>query len=144
MILVDANILINAHRAENTGHAFYRRWLTDSLEGPETFLYCELILSTFLRVVTHRRVYRTPTPLSTALAFVEEIRCRPNGVSIMPGARHWGIFERLCRQSGATGNLIPDAYLAALAIESGTTWVTADRDFAVFDPELRWQLLEPR
>lgn len=144
MTLVDANVLINAHREENRGHAFYRRWLTESLEGPETFFYCELVLSTFVRVVTHPRVYRTPTPLPTALAFAAGIRSRPNGVSIMPGARHWGIFERLCRLSGATGNLIPDAYLAALAVEADATWVTADRDFAVFGPELRWQLLEPR
>jgi predicted nucleic acid-binding protein len=57
---------------------------------------------------------------------------------ISPGSRHWGIFVDLCRKVGAKGNLIPDAYLAALAIESGSEWITTDRDYARF-PGLRWR-----
>jgi hypothetical protein len=56
----------------------------------------------------------------------------------VPGERHWGIFRRLCNEVGARGNLVPDAYLAALAIESGSEWVTTDRDYARF-PGLRWR-----
>lgn len=55
-----------------------------------------------------------------------------------PGERHWEIFTRLCRSARARGNLVPDAYLAALAIESGTEWITTDRDYARF-PGLRWR-----
>ena len=143
MTLFDVSILINAHRAENAGHRFYHQWLTGCLEGPQTFLYCEWVLSSFVRVVTHSRIYRTPTPMPCALAFADLIRSRPNGVSIMPGARHWQVFTGLCQRTGATGNLVPDAYLAALAIEAGAMWVTADADFARFEPELRWQLLRP-
>ncbi len=143
MKLFDVNILINAHRAENVGHAFYRQWLTDQLADRVTFLTCELVLSSFVRIVTHPRVYRTPTPLSQALAFVAEIRSRPNGVSIMPGARHWDIFEGLCRRTAARGGLVPDAYLAALAIEAEAEWITADDDFAAFEPDLSWRLLRP-
>jgi uncharacterized protein len=98
----------------------------------------DLVLSGFLRVVTHPRVFRDPTPLDTALAFVSEVRDHPNCVSISPGERHWGIFTRLCRTAGVRGSLVPDAYLAALAIESGAEWVTADRDYARF-PGLRWR-----
>lgn len=143
MTLFDVNILINAHRGENAGHALYHQWLTACLEGPETFLFCEWVLSAFVRVVTHPRIYRTPTPMAHALAFTDQIRSRSNGVSIMPGARHWAVFAGLCQRTGASGNLVPDAYLAALAIEAGATWVTADADFARFEPELRWQLLRP-
>jgi toxin-antitoxin system PIN domain toxin len=141
--IFDVNIMVNAHRGENVGHAFYHRWLTMCLQGPETFLYCEWILAAFVRIVTHPRVYRTPTPLPDALTFVEEVRRRPNGVSIMPGARHWEIFCGLCRRTAVTGNLVPDAYLAALAIEAQAQWVTADADFAVFEPDLTWELLRP-
>jgi toxin-antitoxin system PIN domain toxin len=91
-----------------------------------------------MRVVTHPRVFRTPTPLDTALAFVAELRAQPNRVLVQPGARHWGIFERLCRESRARGNLVADAYLAALAIESGCEWVTTDRDYSRF-AGLRWR-----
>jgi uncharacterized protein len=57
---------------------------------------------------------------------------------IRPGPRHWGLFARLCRENGAAGNLVPDAYLAALAIEAGCELITTDRDFARFDG-LRWR-----
>ena len=78
------------------------------------------------------------TWLDAALGFVHAFRTQPNAVMIFPGLRHWGIFQRLCREAGAKGNLVPDAWLAALAIESGCEFVTTDRDFARF-PELRWR-----
>jgi uncharacterized protein len=59
-------------------------------------------------------------------------------VPIVPGQRHWEIFTRLCREANAKGNLVPDAYLAALAIESGSEWMTTDRDYGRF-PGLRWR-----
>ncbi len=96
------------------------------------------MLSGFLRVVPHPRVFRDPTPQETAFAFAAELRERQNCVVVSPGDRHWAIFVRLCRTVGARGNLIPDAYLVALAIEAGTEWVTTDRDFARF-PGLRWR-----
>ena len=55
-----------------------------------------------------------------------------------PGERHWDIFARLCRDASAKGNLVADAYLAAMAIESGNEWITTDRDYARF-PGLRWR-----
>jgi predicted nucleic acid-binding protein len=66
------------------------------------------------------------------------LREQPNRVQLEPGPRHWEIFERLCRESGAKGNLVADAYLAALAIESGCEWVTTDRDYSRFKG-LRWR-----
>jgi hypothetical protein len=57
---------------------------------------------------------------------------------VEPGTRHWEIFERLCIECSAQGNLIPDAYLAALAIESSCEWITTDRDFGRFEG-LRWR-----
>jgi predicted nucleic acid-binding protein len=64
----------------------------------------------------------------------------PGAVRVRPGSRHWGIFSRLCREVGARGNVVPDAFHAALAIEHGATWVTTDRGFARF-PGLRWRPL---
>jgi len=75
--------------------------------------------------------------MASALAFANAFRSEPNALAIAPGPRHWEIFQRLCLDGGARGNLVPDAWLAALAIESGCELVTADRDFARF-PGLRW------
>ena len=98
----------------------------------------DLVLSGFLRVVTHPRVFRQPSPLEAALAFASEVRDRHNCSPVTAGERHWEIFTRLCRDVGARGNLVADAYLAALAIESGSEWITTDRDYARF-PGLRWR-----
>jgi toxin-antitoxin system PIN domain toxin len=98
----------------------------------------DLVSSAFLRIVTHPRIFRSPTPLETALTFIHEIRDRPHCVLLSPGDRHWEIFTRISRAVGARGNLIPDAFLAALAIESGAELITTDRDYARF-PNLRWR-----
>lgn len=73
-----------------------------------------------------------------ALAFADALRNQTNCVVVHPGGRHWDIFTRLCRMGGVKGNLVPDAYLAALAIESGSEWVTTDRDYSRF-PGLSWR-----
>jgi toxin-antitoxin system PIN domain toxin len=141
--LFDVNILISAHRPENPGHEFYLRWLGSLLEGDETYLYCEWILSAFVRIVTRSGFYGDPTPLTLALQGAEAVRASAKAIPIMPGARHWEIFTELCSRGSLTGNLIPDAYLAALAIEANAEWVTADQDFERFRPELRLTLLRP-
>jgi toxin-antitoxin system PIN domain toxin len=138
VILLDVNVLVYAHREDAAGHERYRDWLTSTLGGDAAYGLSDLVLSGFLRVVTHPRVFREPTPWDTALAFVLEIRDRPNCVPIAPGLRHWEIFTRLCQAVQARGNLVADAYLAALAVEYGAEWITTDRDYARF-PGLRWR-----
>lgn len=96
------------------------------------------MLSGFVRIVTNRRIFRIPTPTGEALAFADLLRARPNAVVVSPGERHWQIFARLCIEVGAKANVIADAYHAALAIESGSEWITTDRDYARF-PGLRWR-----
>ena len=138
MILPDVNVLVYAHRADAPGHAVYRDWLEALLNSDQAYGYSDLVLSGFLRVVTHPRVFNPPSDLASALAFAEAIRSQPNAVSITPGERHWLIFKQLCETAGVKGNLIPDAYLAAMAIESGSEWVTTDRDYSRF-PGLKWR-----
>jgi uncharacterized protein len=138
MVLPDVNGLVYAHREDAVGHARYRAWLEELVNGGEPFGLADLVLSGFLRVVTHPRVFSPPSPLEAALEFAEQLRSAPNCVPVAPGERHWEIFTRLCRDAGAKGNLVPDAYLAALAIESGSEWVTTDRGFARY-PGLRWR-----
>jgi toxin-antitoxin system PIN domain toxin len=138
MVLPDVNVLVYAFRTDAPDHAAYNSWLTDVINGDAAFGSANLVLSGFLRVVTHPRVFTPPSPVEDALSFAETIRSSPNCIPVSPGSRHWSIFARLCREGGAKGNLIPDAYLAALAIEAGTEWITTDRDFSRF-PGLQWR-----
>lgn len=133
MVLCDVNVLVYAHREDAPRHAACREWLESTINGDDAYGVSELVLSGFIRVVTHPKIFVKPTPLADALAFTALLREQPNAVPVAPGPRHWEIFQRLCMASEVRGNLVPDAYLAALAIESGCQWVTTDRDFARFD-----------
>jgi len=138
MRLVDVNVLVYAFRADAPGHAAHRAWVESLVGSDEAYAVSNHVLAGFLRVVTHPKVFHPPTPIGPALAFARAFRERANAVLLAPGARHWNIFTRLCREAAARGNLVPDAWLAALAIESGCELVTTDRDFARF-PGLRWR-----
>lgn len=138
MQLPDVNVLVYAFREDAPDHNLYREWLQALVNSDLAYGLSDLVLSGFLRIVTHPRVFNPPSQLAVALAFVDQLRSQPNCVPIRPGNRHWAILERLCRQANAKGNLVPDAYLAALAIESGSIWVTSDRDYSRF-ADLKWQ-----
>ncbi|MCA1707110.1 MAG: type II toxin-antitoxin system VapC family toxin [Actinobacteria bacterium] len=138
MTLADVNVLVYAFRPDMTGHADYREWLEHTVASDEPYGVSELVLSSFIRIVTNPRAFARPDPVAQALWFAESLLSQPNAARVAPGPRHWGIFERLCRAVEAKGNVIPDAYLAALAIEAGSEWITTDRGFARF-PGLRWR-----
>jgi hypothetical protein len=136
MRCVDVNVLVNAHRIDAPQHDRYVTWLEERRAGSEPLGLSGVVLSGFLRVVTHPRVFREPTPVDAAIQFIERLRASSAATPVEPGTRHWGIFTRLCELVGATGNVVPDAYLAAIAIEVGAKWATADRGFGRF-PELQ-------
>jgi hypothetical protein len=138
MRLFDVNVLVNAHRPENPRHKDFRAWMDAAVNGEEAYAVADVVINGAIRIITDRRIYRTPTPLAQALEYASVVRNRPNAVLIGPGARHWGIFTRLCREAGARAKLVPDAFLAALAIEHGCEFISSDRDFARF-PGLRWR-----
>ena len=138
MVLSDVNVLVYAHRKDSAHHTGCRGWIEAVVNGDEAYGISELVLSGFIRVVTHPKVFAKPSKLADALAFADQLRDQPNCIVVEPGPRHWEIFRRLCVENGVRGNLVPDAYLAALAIESGCEWVTTDRDFSRF-PGLRWR-----
>jgi uncharacterized protein len=131
-------VLVYAHRGGTSEYEQIGVWLEEVANSSTSFGLSALVLSGVIRIVTHPRVFASPTPVSTALDFVESLRARPNCVEVAPGPRHWEIFSRLCRATKATGNRVPDAYLAALAIESGSEWITTDGGFARFEG-LNWR-----
>jgi len=138
MQLFDVNVLINAHKQDARGHERYRAFLERAVTGPDLFGLSELVCSAFVRIVTDRRVYVTPMPIEDAIKSVKALLGRQNCQRIQPGHRHFAIFTDLCLRTPVRGKDVADAYLAALAIESGCEWVTDDRGFARY-PGLRWR-----
>lgn len=138
MIAPDVSVLVYAARDDAPRHTAFRDWLESSLAAPEPVGVSELVLSGVVRVLTNHCVFDPPMTLGDALTYVEAIRGHPRVVTLRPGVRHWELFTDLCRRGAVRGNLVADAYHAALAIESGAEWITTDRDFARF-PGLRWR-----
>ena len=126
----DVNVLVSAFRSDSPHHRLCRNWLESALAGEELLAVSELVLSGVVRVLTHPKVFMPPTPLKDALRFVQILQTHPRVAPLRPGPGHWRIFLQLCERSHAVGNLIPDAFHAALAIEHGCEWVTLDRDFS--------------
>ncbi len=138
MLLLDVNVLVFAYRTDAGDHERHRAWLEGVIGSNQAYGVPANALSGFLRIVTHPKVFKLPTPMSEALLFAEQLHEQPNYIEVVPGPRHWSIFASLCRGIGVKGNLVPDAYFAALAIEVGGEWITTDRDYARF-PGLRWR-----
>lgn len=139
MILPDVNVLVHAFRSDSSDHALCRRWLNEVINGEARYAVSLQILSGIIRITTHPRVFVQPSQLHEVLTFCETVIDQPHCVLLQPGAQHWQIFTRLIREADARGNLVSDAWYAALAIESGCEWITLDRDYARFKG-LRWRV----
>lgn len=136
MRVVDVNLLVYAHRREVAEHEPSRRWLLEARQGDQRLGIADVVMSGFLRVVTNGRVFRDPTPFDKAVRFLEALLAGPAVRRVAPGDRHWQLFLDLCRRGNVKGNLISDAWIAAVALELRATLATADRDFHRF-PGLR-------
>ena len=137
MILVDANLLIYAWNGSAPEHAAAKAWLEDRLNGVEGVGMPWSSLLAFVRIVTHPRIFPTPATTTAAWAQVREWLERDNVFVPEPTARHPRILEELLPRVDRP-NLVPDAHLAALAIEYGLVLHSTDGDFGRF-PELSWE-----
>ena len=137
MTLVDANLLIYAHVREFTQHSAARVWLDEQLnEQPRVGLPWPSLLA-FMRITTNGRVFERPLSIEKAWAQVEAWLGAPASWIPTPGTQHAAIFASLVPQISRP-NLVPDAHLAALAIEHGLTLCSTDGDFARFE-DLSWE-----
>lgn len=137
MILVDANLLLYAYHPKAEQHEKSRAWLEAVLSGPDLVRFAWLTLWAFLRIATSPRVFDRPLSASEAEAVISSWLAQPVAGILEPGERHWDILRGLVRDSQATGPLVMDAALAALALEHGATLCTTDRDFSRFSG-LKW------
>lgn len=139
MILPDVNIIVHAFRSDASDHKTCLNWLDGVVNGDARYDMSPQVLSGVFRIATHPKVFVQPSSLDEVLRFCNVLLGQPHCVIIQPGARHWEIFTRLCMEADARGNLVPDAWFAALAIESGCEWITLDRDYSRF-PGLQWRV----
>ncbi|MEI7730414.1 MAG: type II toxin-antitoxin system VapC family toxin [Verrucomicrobiota bacterium] len=138
MILVDANILLYAEDTLSPRHKPAREWWDMQMSGASPVCLCWNTLDAFIRISTNHRIFEHPLSLDAALARVQEWLNQPCTRIIQPTERHWIVFQTMLRKSQAVANLVPDAHLAALAMEHGCELFSTDNDFARF-PGLKWR-----
>jgi toxin-antitoxin system PIN domain toxin len=138
LILPDVNVLLYAFRDDSVDHVRHRAWLAAVVNGDEAYGMSPQVLCSVVRIATHPRIFVSPARFDDAIGFARALLEQPHCTVVQPGPRHFSIFEDLCRKAAANGNLIQDAWFAAMAVESGCEWITTDGDFARF-PGLRWR-----
>ena len=136
MIAVDTNVLVYAHREDSPwhepAHAGLRR-LAESRAGWAIPWPC---VHEFLAIVTHPRIFKTPTPLAVALDAIDALLLAPGLVLLSESDGYWQELRRLVAAGRAAGPLVHDARIAALCRSHGVSeLLSADRDFSRF-PEL--------
>ena len=135
--IVDANLLLYAYNADAPQHAVAAAWIEELFHSNEAIGLPWATLWAFLRISTNQRVWPNPMSIERAFEIVRGWLAEP-GVAIPdPGPQHPEILERLLVESRASGPLVSDAAMAAIALEYGATLASTDRDFSRF-PSLRW------
>lgn len=137
MKLPDLNLMIYAVDRESPHHAGASRWWNASMSGTETVGLAWSVMLGFVRLMTNPRVVRAPLDPEQALDYLERWLAHPITTVLEPTPRHVAVLRDLLQDTGAAGNLVADAHLAALAIEHGAELCSADRDFGRF-PGLKW------
>ena len=137
MKVVDVNVLLYSVNSALIHHESARDWLARALGGSDTVGFTWMSLTGFIRISTKVGVF--PLPLTTGEA-IEQARnwlSSPGARVLEPTAEHLEVLDHLLGTVGSGGNLVPDAHLAAAALEHRATVVTYDSDFGRF-PGVTW------
>lgn len=138
MTLLDANLLLYAVNTDAPDHARAKTWVEGAFTGQRgPILLSWFTLVAFVRIATNPKAFANPFSLGEALRIINEWLALPDVRLVSPGPNHALLFEAACLSANASGNLITDAHLAALAMENNCVIASCDTDFAKF-PGLRW------
>ncbi len=141
----DVNVLVAASRADHPHHATALAWLTQAMTHAASHADLKLlgaVVASFLRLVTHPRIFLVPTPTIQAVAFIDGILASP-GAAMLATQDEWPKLRTLCLDHNLSANALPDAWIAASVLQQQEVLATFDRDFIRLLPSKRLQLLKP-
>jgi toxin-antitoxin system PIN domain toxin len=140
----DVNVLVAASRSDHPHHLVARAWLeqavTDASQGTPLKLQ-PMVIASFLRLVTHPRIFVNPTPISDALRFIDALLTSAGTEQPTLGAE-WLVLRKLCADKMLVANDLPDAWLAAAVIQQGEHLVSFDGDFKRLLPRIQFTRLK--
>jgi toxin-antitoxin system PIN domain toxin len=132
MILPDANLLLYAYDRSSPFHAKARPWWEACLSGRDPVYLCPMVLSAFVRLATHPRVYENPMSIAEASGHVSSWLDRK--VSQYVALEESDLLKslELLEAIGTGGDLTTDAQIAAIALRLRANVHTSDSDFKRF------------
>lgn len=136
-MILDVNVLLYAADASSSRNPAAIKWLESTVQGPQRLGLPLHTIAGFLRIATNPRISAEPHTPTEAVEFIEGLLAAPSVWVPQAGAETAAILTRLVTRHQLTGALVPDALLAAHAIEHGVPVVSTDGDFARFD-EVTW------
>jgi toxin-antitoxin system PIN domain toxin len=139
VLLPDVNVLLAGFRADHVHHRPARTFLEQARGSSEVLGLSDVALASVVRLATNARVFVRPDTADSVIGYLDVV-LEPPGQLVRAGTTHWARFTDLCRHLHLRGNLVPDAYLAALALEHAAELITFDRGFGRY-PGLRWRCL---
>ncbi|WP_428310208.1 TA system VapC family ribonuclease toxin [Hydrocarboniphaga sp.] len=142
MKIPDVNVLVGALKPDAPNHRPCSEWLKSALERDESIGLLDAAVTGFIRLVTSPKLFAEPATSQQAIASIDFLLALPQVRSLRASEGYWAWFCKLCRETGARGNLISDIHIAAIALEHGAEVVTMDRDFLRLPP-VSVQLLRP-
>jgi toxin-antitoxin system PIN domain toxin len=137
VIVPDVNVLIHAMDVDSRHHNAAWQWWSETLGGSEHVGLSWSVLTAYIRLTTHPRIMSSPVDVAVATDDVRTWLSLPIALVLSPGPEHVHVMTRLLEAAGVGGELVPDAHLAALAVENGGTIYSQDADFARFS-DVRW------
>lgn len=127
----DVNVLVAASRSDHPHHSVAHAWLNDALTEAatgRTLWLLPMVVASFLRLVTHSKVFLQPTPTADAVAFVDALLAYP-GVRMPEIGAEWPRLRALCLSKALRANALPDAWIAAAVQQLGDQLASFDADF---------------
>lgn len=127
----DVNVLVAASRSDHPHHKAAHAWLDEAVSECTTggsLRLMPMVVASYLRIVTHPKIFVQPTPIEDAIAFVDAILAVP-GAEMPSLGDEWPLLKELCVGKTLAANDIPDAWLAAAVNRIGEHLVTFDGDF---------------
>ncbi|HEY0461839.1 MAG TPA: type II toxin-antitoxin system VapC family toxin [Pyrinomonadaceae bacterium] len=132
MILPDANLILYAYIKDFQQHQKSKEWLEQTITGGETIGLAWQVVTAFARIGTNPKLFKIPMSVNQIEVIFDRLFAHPNVKLLAPTDRHWQIFLKLLKDTNASGNLVMDAHLSALAIEHNARLASTDSDFKIF------------
>jgi len=144
IVTPDVNVLLAAARADHPHHLIALQWLETAVDNASRnapLTLQAMVVASFLRLATHRKIFVQPTPMAAALDFIDALLASP-GVSQPLLSAEWPLLRALCIDAKLSANDLPDAWLAAAVLQQGEHLVSFDRDFKRLLPRSRFTQLK--